>query len=342
MIDVRSYGAVPDGTTDCASAINTAIIAGDIIIKDGVFLLSESIKIPSNRTAYIKNAKIKMADESYDNFFRNSDFVNGNSNCNIIGQGNAVLDGNAVNNDDSYATYGGTAFTDNAYHYNGIMFSGVNTFEISGLKMVDRMHFAGLFHKCTNGTIDDIFLNFKTQLANQDGFDFCWGCNNITINNYRVRSSDDTTLLNVGNKEGFVPKVMANYDSGDIHDIDYTNVIIYGGIDHAALLPIIAGEGNKIYDCSMSNVTAYLIGAVIFSNYVGYWTIPPAKEDISGITIDNITVVSNSRDYLCVIGESCQNIAITNLTNNSGKALYSEEAALDVVNFKINGVEQSA
>ena len=121
-IDVRTYGAIPDGVTDSAASINSALLVGNVIIQNGKFLLSESIKIPSNRTVYIRNAKIKLADTIYDNFLRNSDFVNGNTSVNVIGIGNAVFDGNSVNNLDGYATYGPTGYphSEFGYRYFGI------------------------------------------------------------------------------------------------------------------------------------------------------------------------------------------------------------------------------
>ena len=182
--DIRRYGAVPDGTTDCASAINTALTAGNITIPDGTFLINSAITVPSNRSIDIKNAKIRVGNTTYDNLFRNSDFSGGNTNITIKGLGNATLDGNAANNNDSYVTHGGKD-TALSYKYIGIMMSNVANLRLSGLRFVDSSHYAVLLHKINTFIVDDIYFNHYTVTANQDGCDLVWGCYDGTINNLR-------------------------------------------------------------------------------------------------------------------------------------------------------------
>jgi hypothetical protein len=61
VVDVKTFGATGDGTTDDAASIQAAVNAGNIIIQNGTFKLTTSIKIPSNRTVYLWNCKVKMA-----------------------------------------------------------------------------------------------------------------------------------------------------------------------------------------------------------------------------------------------------------------------------------------
>lgn len=345
-IDVRTLGASPAGLVSCADVINTGIAGGgEFIFQNGVFLLDKSIKIPSNTTIYIKNAKIKMADESYDNFFRNSDFVNGNLNVNIIGQGHAVLDGNSANNDDEYATYGGKQ-EENSYKYVGIIFSGVNGFRISGLKMVDNSHYGILLHK-SHGSVDskaiisDIYLNYYTLLKNQDGIDMANGCHDIDFSDIRGYTGDDWRMFFAGVVGDFVPQ-LTDWNVGDVYNITAEGDIVFNSL-YGSICPVICGSGNKVHDVSISSARIFLGGSIIFSNYAATWEgEAPSKNDLYSFSLDNIVIDNCSRDYLFTIGESCKDFAITNLTNNSGKDLYDEGADLDVENFTINGVQQSA
>ena len=344
--DIRTLGALPDGSTDCAAIINSGLLSGDVIIQNGVFVISTSIKIPSNRTVYIKNAKIKLTNGSYNNFFCNSDFT-GNTNINIIGQGNAVLDGNTANNNDSYATY--SKNTLNSYRYCGIYFDNVNGFQIKGIKMVDRPHFAMLFHNCygsvgTPAVLKDVYINYYTLTANQDGIDWSWGCHDVDVDDCRGWSADDWRITCAGAYGDFVRPV-AGYNVGDIYNLDIDGDIIMSA-HNGALLPIICSGGNKIHDINVNNAHMYVAGSLIFSQYgAPYEGVPaPTKDEIYNITMDQVIFDYkgvNPTNYVCAIGESCKDVTITNFTNNTGKALYTESGGLDVQNFKINGTDQS-
>lgn len=340
MIDVRTYGAVPDGTTDCSTAINSAVAAGNIIIRNGTFLLTASIKIPSNRTIYLSNAKLKMADESYDNVFRNSDFTNGNSNINIIGLDHAVLDGNSPNNDDDYATLG--INSDVSYRYNFIMLYRVNTFQIKNICVADRSHYAFFISQSSNGIIDNIYLNIYKTTVNQDGIDLLYGVNNIAISNLKGHGADDFIAIGALTPDGtpaFNPHI-GDYTAGDAHDISIENVRIYNsGI--GSLLALIAGSGKKIYNIDVSDAINYSAGSAFYYSYQEFRTVAPIKSDVRDITMDNITVIANTRSEIFSVGDPCQDITVTNFTDYSGDTLYAEDAGLDVDRFLINGVDQS-
>lgn len=342
MADIRTFGAIPDGTTDCTAAIQNAINAGNIEIQNGIFLISSSIKIPSNRTITGKNAVLKLADESYDNFFRNSDFVNGNSNIIIKGLGNFCLDGNSANNDDDYAAYGPILPwppPDTIYRYMGIVMCNVDTFGISGLDIVDYSHWFIFLQKATNGIVKDIYFNYFTETANQDGIDILAGCNNISISNIRGFTGDDLFALSVGNKSGVFVDV-DDWDVGDIHDILIDNVNLYSSLYHAFIT--LAGDGNKIYNITASNFKVYACSFFCYFGLTGYYTTPPAKTDVYGFTFDNVTLLTQADAGAAIRAlEDCKDIAFTDWVNSSGKPDYYEAADLDVENFTINGVQQS-
>lgn len=336
--DVRSLGASPAGLVSCAAAVNAGIAGGgEFIFQNGTFLLDESIKIPSNTTIYIKNAILKMADASYDNLFRNSDFTGGNVNVKIIGLGNACLDGNSANNYDENTLYG--VGSDNTYHYLSIAFGNVNGFEISGLNFVDIARWNIVLQSCTNGIVGDLYFNYFTLTANQDGIDLLQGCNNISISNIKGYTADDLFAVAVGEKPDFYVPI-PNWSVGDIHDITINDIYLYHTAYHVFIT--LGGDGNKIYDIDCND---WKVGSCFFLTYfglAGYYNVAPSKTDVQNITFDNIEVLTQG-DAGAVIRalEPCQNIAYTNFTNSTGKADYSEGAGVDVENFTINGAQQS-
>lgn len=350
MIDVRLYGAKADGTTDCSTAINQAILVDDIILQNGVFLISESIKIPSNRTVYGKNAKLKLADGAYDNFFRNSDFVNGNTNIKITGLGNFVLDGNTWNNIEvypfggvlDYTTYGYNG--EESYKYQGTVFKYVDTLEVTGIIMSDRPHVALSNVHNSNVTYKDIYLDYKVLTRNQDGITIGWGSHDFVIDNIRGYCGDDVIAFNAGDRGGFMPVELyhSDYTTGDIYNIDIDNVNLFFGA--ANFYIIICGDGNKVYNISFDDVSINYCRKIFYSGYTNFRTIAPAKEDIQDITMDNILVKSmdESIGVGFDIGENCQDFTITNFTNNSGMPDFDSTEGLDIVNFTINSISYPA
>ena len=336
-LDVREFGAVGDGVSDCTLAFQMALDYGDIIIKEGVYLTSASLKSPSYRYIYGQDASWKKANSSFDNFLRNDDFDNGNTDIRLVGLGNFILDGNSVNNSDAYALYGKNGAE--SHKYASLMFSGVKNFSVMNIKLVDHPHWGIYFHKCRGGIISDIYLNYYTLIVNQDGLDFAWGNSFIEISNVRGYTADDFTILAAGSVCDACP-LTVNYNIGDIHHISYSKIRIYNSAN-GGLLPLIGGNGNRIYSITMDDAITYRAGSVIFMNYDGYWSEDPAKEDITDIRLSNITVYNNTNNYLFVIGQSCSNISITNLVNHSGKSLFWSATGIEIENFSINGVEYS-
>lgn len=318
MTDVRTLGASPAGLISCADVVNAGIAGGgEFIFQNGVFLFDKSIKLPSNTTIYIKNAKLKMADESYDNFFRNADFVNGNTNINIVGLGCAVLDGNAANNDDDYALYplNGAG----VYHYVGIVFCGVSNFTIKNIKYADSAHYHMIIQKSTQGIIDNIFLNQYTTTVNQDGIGLRFGSNNITLSNIRGRTKDDFFSIHIGkgNSDLLVNEI-DNWNIGDVHDIEFKDINIYDSVI-GALYAGIVGDGNKAYNISFEDCLIITGGCIFYNSYgASFYNTPPAKSDWTGITFDNITINAlNARDAVFMITENMGTLNGTDIVNNT-------------------------
>lgn len=346
--DVKTFGATGDGTTDDQASINTAIAAGNIIMQNGTFKLTASIKIPSNRTIYLFNCKIKMANTSYDNFFRNSDMTNGNTTIKIIGLGNVELDGNAPNNNDSYVTYGPiNTNVDNGgtpYRYNAFMWCGVTGLEISGLYLYDNPHWQIQLQKCSNVKVYDIYSDHHTLIVNQDFIDFSHS-SNVEVYNIVVTCADDFSCMSSAGYNPVSWTSIVDWNKGDVYNISVHNAHIYDMANGGALVPI-AGDGGKIYNINYSRILISIGGTIFYGSYTDLWTTDPVKTDIHDIVVNDIQfdVMTDGggvpRNYAFYFGQDMMDFAATNIVNNTGKSLYTITDAADVSdNVKINGVQ---
>jgi len=340
MIDARVYGAIPDGTTNNSAAINAGLLINDVLIQNGIYLIESAIVIPSNRTLYIKNAKIILKSGSYDNMFRNSDFDNGNENISIVGLGNALIDGNSAGHNDGYSTWGkGTV---NTYKYFTGCFCNVTNLNIYGVVVSDYAHWCWLLQGVTTGTMHDIYFNYKNVIANQDGIDINWGCNNLEIYNLSGRTVDDTLCLAVGKPDFWVVTEDTPVNKrgiGDIYNIDIHDLFINSTAYHPIVF--LGGDGNKIHDIIMDDWTVFACTFLLYFGLTGYYDVAPTKDEVFNITANNITInAASTSNQVIQIKENCKDITFTNITNNTGKTLVGV-TAMDIDNVVINGTDYS-
>jgi hypothetical protein len=351
-VDVKTFGATGDGNTDDEADINIAVTAGNIIIQNGTFKISASIKIPSNRTIYLFNCKIVMADASYDNFFRNSDMIGGNSNIYIVGLGNVELNGNIAGNNDNYATYGpknplGGPYGGTIYRYNAMIFCNVDGFEVSGLHLYDIPHWGFYIQRSRNGKYHDIYHNCNTIIENQDCVDCCHGTHDIEIYNIAANVvKDDFSAIAVSDFSDMGYTGIPNWNVGDVYNIYYHDIDIYD-MRLGSPAAYLAGDGGKIYNIRYENIRIRNGGTIFFSSYgSSIYNVAPVKTDIKDITMNNIrfdtmqTGGGVPRNYVFYFGLDMMNFAATNITNNTGKPIYTITDGADVSdNVKINGVQ---
>jgi hypothetical protein len=351
-IDIRSTGAIPDGTTDCSTAIAAALsTGGDIIFKDGTFLIRAATSIPSNRTVYIRNAKIKMADDVYDPFFRNSDFTGGNANITITGQGSAVLlcdawshrDVGVTPNASDYHTYGGLTppgvIQPNMYKYYGLAFCNVDVFNISGLTFSDYMHWNTILQNATNGIIKDIYFNFKqiNVAFNADGINFMWGCNNIDVSNLRGCTGDDFIGFCTG-RQTVVGFNITNYYQGTIHHITLSNLFLYRTPERGIAWSV--EKDVAVHDITFNNVRIHYSTFHTIITTIAVLNALPDKEDFYNILYNNLTVDSLNDIYGEAVLKNtlnCEHVSFVNLVNNTGKPNVVNTAT-SRYDFSVNGV----
>jgi hypothetical protein len=338
-IDIKTRGAIPDGVTDCSSIINAILIEGNYpYALNGRYIIHESMKFPSNSILYGKNAKIKLGDNCFDNLMRNADFTNGNYNIKIIGEGNFILDHNAVGNiDDLYTRYGKNGV--NSYKYQTYAWSNVDDIEMVNINLCDCQHWQLYMQRVTNSEFHHYYQNFYRLTPNQDGIDFGHGCNNIHIHHWRGHSSDDFVCYGIAaHADGGVRD--SHWLEGDIHDIEMDHIVIYSAVNGSSCA-LVVGEGRKLYNINHHDNRLISAGTILYSSYGDVWfNVPPAIDDVHDLTFTDITVDYNSRAALFMFGDNCKNVLGVGIINNTAKNMFESDAASQH-NVVINGVDYS-
>lgn len=334
MIDVRKYGAVPDGVTDCINAIHAALAVDDIIIRNGTFIISDSIAIPSNRTVYIDCAEIKQKDYSYRCLFVNSDFVNGNENISIVGLGCAILNTNVPTNEDPNYEVNPLG-SDTAYNLAQIHFCNVDNFTVSGLISVDRNHIWLQMQKVSNGTINNLFIDYVKWNRNLGGLIMRHQCTYLNASDLRGRTGDDFVAINNGGR--FLSGVqIPEFKVGDSHHISLSD--INTGYSGYRALIILNGEGNLIHDITINRWIKNTGTQFCWFGPSGYNTIDPTKDETYDIEMDDIEVNHVSTGMaLFEFTQSMKNLVVSNLVNNTDKDLYEQNGG-EQENVIINGI----
>ena len=236
-INVKDYGATGNGTTDDTAAINSALSSilttgGNIIVPEGTYLISGTLRVPSNTTMLI-GGQIKMANGVALSMIGNSNPQLGNTgnsvpssisytntNIHIIGFGSGVLNGNAQNIGKKSPI--GTATSDPVGLYNGdvgnlqnspyyrarcINMIGVNNCSVQNLTILDAAETTVWFRNCANvvctGNIintgngngmSGLLVNNAANGQNQGGIQL-ENCIDGTVANNVVSSSDDCIAI---------------------------------------------------------------------------------------------------------------------------------------------------
>jgi len=206
----------------------------DAVASRDYWLLDRAILLPENTTLVLDNCRLKLSDQSRDNFIRSANCGVGITdiktfrNIHILGVGTVILEGadhpratgdaakllsmdivkdpsvpyKAV----SYGTDAGKAGEKQMSDWRsiGILLAYVENFSLRNLKLKEAHSWAISLEHCAFGTIRDLefssegakWIDGKFQtLLNQDGLDLRQGCHDITIENITGHSGDDLIAL---------------------------------------------------------------------------------------------------------------------------------------------------
>ena len=220
---MESNSFLPNVTEYVTALIAAAVENGSrTATVTGSYTVTEAIRIPSNFTLVLDGCHLRMADGCYSNLFVNEHHGTdiGNTalgtdrNINIIGRGEAILDGGEYNglSERNHSRDGLPPIWKN----NLLLFTNVDGFKISGIYCRNQRWWAMNFIYCANGYIGNIDFcasdigigaDGKTYhglirarydeglVKNADGIDLRRGCHDITIENITGFTEDDSIAL---------------------------------------------------------------------------------------------------------------------------------------------------
>ena len=343
MIDLVNIGGDLTGVSSNVALINNALLTDDVILQNGFCLIDSAILIPSNRTLFIKNCRVRVADSTYDNVFRNLDPVGGNDNVHVIGLGGAVIDGNAANNYSlDYAIYGTlvyditnyNSYKDHTlYKANEFFFCNVTNYSVKNLTFVDHKHYISFVQQCSYGLYENLYFNHYTTTRNQDGIAIAYGSHHLTFKNMHGYTGDDFVSIFLGTTRGGLFYPLPNFTIGDTHDIVWDNMVIWSQY-HSLIF--INGDGNKIYNILFKDVHVIRNSFLTYFGINLYNTVSNTQDELKDIDFENIYVQANTSPSVIEFTKDCKNINISNFTNDSGKSDYIRNSGVQS-NVELNG-----
>ncbi len=317
----------------------------------GDYEIDDAIRIPSDFTVILADAHLRLADGSHTNIFVNchNDTEIGKTldgtdrNITIIGEGRAVLDGGEMNDVHERVPFDKRVAP--LYKNNLILFTNVDGFKISGLRLINQRYWATNFVFCRNGYIgnldflaDDRMIDDegnithgivrdsgkKILVRNADGVDLRMGCQNIVIENLTGFTEDDTvalTCLPGRMEEQFSVEGL----SSDIANIKIRNIRSATYCTNVRLLN--QGE-TKLHDIEIDGVYDDSEGSPHinkgnFAIRIGdrhlYGPRLCTKEETYNISINNVYGRGNA--VIALAGE-IGNLTVTNISAAEGTPIY--------------------
>ena len=312
-----------NGTTDSdliENAIALALTGNRVVsiptispINGNTWLLDRAIQLPNDFTLILNNCYIKLKNGVNDNIIRTENVadLSTGQNINIIGIGNAAIDGNGINQ----------TTISSSYKRIGLLLFNVNGFKVDGIRVKNTHGWGMSFESgCCYGTIKNIIIDQDGAVINQDGIDIRDGCHHIDIDNITGFSDDDFIALTaLGNN---VMQVVNDGSKGmDIHHINLSN--IKGESGYCNLIDLICHDGRKLHDITMDNIvdtsealkaTGEFNAVINIGNYdfSSYALIRPSQDgEMYNIKINNVT---GRGMYIIHFSWFASNIHISNVT----------------------------
>lgn len=380
LLAVITPNQFPDMKSDSAAiqaAVDLAVSRGEPVTipawneraQTNVWMISETILLPSGATVYLDNCRLRMADRVFCNCFANRnawapgrlDPANEETEIRLIGRGHAVLDGGEFNGWGERAVPGGTFQEDvhahiaklpkRLIHNSPIYFHNVRRFEVSGLHVYHQRYWGMCYSFCSEGEVRNIRFESDLSWIGDDG--------KTRDPNRRPNASEYKNLW------------VKNSDGVDIrrgcHDILIENISGFTEDDTVALtnLPLngdqvdeVKGLCTDIHHITIRNVRA---ATWRWMNLVRLLSTDGAK--IHDVTLDGIyetrlpgmdwraasaVQINDSRDeyrHKChpVMGDT-RNISIRNVFSCSGAAVRIFETAenLDIENVHVTDGAEAA
>ena len=309
---------------------------------EALWVIDETISLPSDIELVIDNANLVMADDTFCNMIANENYLNGKSvnaedfqkNIYITGVGNAIIDGGKYNglSEFNHSRDGRPPIRVNT----PIMFVNCENVHIDGIKVINQRYwginnvcvryssFRNIEFKADLSRVDENGVLHKGEsplrkesgnidynsiyVKNADGIDLRAGCHHILIENITGFTEDDTVALTAlqSKKSDYFPEELAD----SIHDVIIRNVASDCFI--TSNVRLLTSNGKKMYNILVDGVTdtretdAYESKATVRINDVHPYGNGqfPVMGDTKNIIIKN------------VISKSMKGVSLANVVEN--------------------------
>ena len=221
-----------------------------------VWTIEKTILLPSDITIILDSCHLRLADDVYENIFRNENAYEEigktaegtQHDIYIIGRGNAVLDGGRHNGvfEQTWRKLG----LPHPRTGNLILLVNVDGYTLSNFKCINLRYWGINQLFCKHGELENIHFNNGKKLHNQDGINLRVGCSNINIRNITGRTGDDVVALSA------FPGADNNDFNTDDRDIDIHDITIRDVHAHTrqSVVALRCSDGTKIYRVHIENI----------------------------------------------------------------------------------------
>ncbi|MBQ2966761.1 MAG: hypothetical protein IJE10_01405 [Clostridia bacterium] len=292
--------------------INTVIIP-KLSERTGLteWVIEKSILLPSDITIILDNCHLTLADGVYENIFRNKNICfesrsylgEEQSHIQILGRGNAVLDGGNNENGLHEQTYQKMGIPMQTSHL--IFLCNVVDYVIEGIKCVNMRYWAINQIGCKRGRLSDITFYNGAHVPNQDGINLRIGCSEILIERIKGRTGDDSVALSAFPAE-FDGAYLCKDRNCDIHDVTIRDVCTRTA---ATVVALRCSDGAKLYNIRIDNISTseeiypdnqeYGPWGVVRIGENNYYRNRPAIHgEIFNITVTNVRSLFRGTVYL--------------------------------------------
>ena len=343
--DSASIQAAVDAAEACGCG-KVVIPRMNVRTGEAVWIIGETILLPSDMTVELDNCRLRFADGVFCNMFRNRNMYTParltpegeQHDIRILGRGNAVLDG-GVHNGLTERTSNRDGYP-HIYHNSFILLHNVRAFELSGFRMEEPRWWCVNLMYCSYGRVRDLDVQARDNVPNQDGIDLRAGCHDILIQNITGQGGDD--LIALTGFQGTETRHAVEGKSIDIHSVVVRD--IRGSSVTKAIVALRNQDGVKLYnilidgivDSSEANAAYAPYAALRIGQNAYVHSRPSVLGETYNITVRNIHSSRNTAVLLCstLLDSDFSNIKIC----GSGVSAVSTNGGANLKNIRIDGV----